>query len=246
MPEKPIIAVCGKGGVGKTSITAMLGRALIDSGISPILLIDADPVMGLTFAIGEHSTTTLASVRDQLILAARKGPKSEILHLANQIDYLILQSLIEHEHYSLLAMGHSSEKGCFCPANTLLRNSIDLIASSYKVILIDAEAGIEQISRDVTHSVNQIIAVVDGSRQSIETVRLIMDMVNSPSISVIANRINIEKVNGLPESVHILGSVPDNELLNEFNRRGRTLWELPSSNEAQAAVVNAVSKLGVN
>ncbi|MCX6006826.1 MAG: AAA family ATPase, partial [Chloroflexi bacterium] len=123
---KQIIAICGKGGVGKTSFSSLLGRSLIDYGIRPILFVDADPVMGLTFAIGEHNSQTLSDVRDELIISARATHKAQTEHIVDQIDYLVLKTLVEREHYSLLAMGHSSEKGCFCPANSLLRNAIDL------------------------------------------------------------------------------------------------------------------------
>ncbi len=240
---KQIIAICGKGGVGKTSFSALLGRSLKDDGIRPILFVDADPVMGLTYAIGEHNAQTLSDVRDQLILSARAADKAQTEQIVDQIDYLVLKTLIEREHYSLLAMGHSSEKGCFCPANSLLRNAIDLISASFRVVLIDAEAGIEQINRDVTHGVNTIITVVDGSRQSIHTLNLISRMMKSCRIYVVANRVPVEKIEALPEGTQMLGSVPDNQTLRQFNQEGRSLWELPPDNAALIEVSNMMHKL---
>lgn len=240
--KKQIIAVCGKGGVGKTSISALIAKSIINNSVKPVLLIDGDPVMGLTFAVGERSIHTLSEIRDQIIASARSGNKDKTADMADKIDYLVFEALIERENYSLLAMGHSSEKGCFCPANTLLRDAIDLISTPFRAVLIDAEAGIEHISRDVTRSVNRIIVVVDGSRQSIETVKLIMNMNKSAEINIIANRVLAEKA-VLPQGVLFLGAVAENSELSDFNRAGRSLWDLPESNEALISVRNIIQKL---
>jgi CO dehydrogenase maturation factor len=239
--EKQVIAVCGKGGVGKTVFSALLAKALTDSGIKPLLLIDADPAGGLGSAIGEQSTGSLAGVRDQLIASARRG---ETVQAANQLDYLVLQSLVERENHSLLAMGHSVERGCFCPANELLRASIDALVSAFAAVLIDGEAGIEQINRDVTRRVTRIIAVLDGSQRSVETLRLIVNMVRPTPVSVVANRMAMGDSGQLPEGVSLLGSIPENRALQKLDQEGRPLWELPPRNEAMAAVRRIVRALG--
>jgi CO dehydrogenase maturation factor len=207
-----------------------------------LLLIDADPAGGLGMTVGEVPLNTLGGVRDQLIASARKG---EAAHTANQLDYLLLQALLERRDYSLLAMGHSSEKGCFCPANELLRAAIDILVSAFVTVIIDAEAGIEQINRDVTRRVSRIVTVVDGSRKSIETLHLIRDMV-SPDIpiSVVANRGRIQNDNHLPEGTKIAGVVPENQALRCFDRAGRSLWGLPSRNHAVVAVRQIAGRLG--
>jgi CO dehydrogenase maturation factor len=110
MTEMPVIAVCGKGGVGKTVVSALLARILVESGIVPLLLIDADPVGGLTAAIGEKAADTLAGVKDRFIKTARGGGKYRLAQAANQLDYFVLQALVERKDYSLLAMGHNEEK----------------------------------------------------------------------------------------------------------------------------------------
>jgi CO dehydrogenase maturation factor len=238
--KRQIIAVCGKGGVGKTAFSALLSRVLIDAGIQPLLLIDADPAGGLTLAIGERSVSTLAAVRDRLIASARKG---EAIHAANELDYLLLQSLVERKSYSLLAMGHSSEKGCFCPANEFLRAAIDVLVSAFAAVLIDAEAGIEQINRDVTRRVDRIITVLDGSQKSVETLRLIMDMVGPTPISVVANRAATMDGCELPDGVELLGLIPENRTLRQFDRKGRPLWELPHDNRAVVAARQIAQRL---
>lgn len=242
---KQIIAVCGKGGVGKTVVSALLSRVLINVGVKPLLLVDADPVGGLTSAIGERAVNTLAAVRDRFISEARKGGRAGAEEAAGQLDYFVLQSLVERESYSLLAMGHNEEKGCFCPANKLLRSAIDGLIPAFSAVLIDAEAGIEQINRDVTGRVTRVITVVDASKRSMDTLGMIMGLVDQARIAVVANRVSDKGAFHLPEGVEFLGMIPENDELRRFDRAGRPLWELPPGNEAFAAAQNIARTLGI-
>jgi CO dehydrogenase maturation factor len=238
--EKMVIAVCGKGGVGKTVFATLLSRALIDASIRP-LLIDADPMGGLTGAIGEGPIHSLSAIRDRLIASARKGEAADVAH---QLEYLLLEALVERDDYSLLAMGRSAEKGCFCPANDLLRSSIDLFVAKFSFVLIDAEAGIEQINRDVTRHVTKIIGILDGSQRSIDTVRQIVKMVIPIRVSVVANRLSMKEMRQLPGDLELLGSIPENEAVRQFDREGRSLWELPADNEAVLAMRGIALAIG--
>ena len=233
---KPVLAVCGKGGVGKTAFSALLARILIAERLKPLLLVDADPVGGLTSAIGETAVSTLAAVRDQLVGQAMSGDKSALADAASQLDFYVMNALVEHPDFSLLAMGHNREKGCFCPANQLLKNAVDTLISSFAGVLIDAEAGIEQINRDVTGRVTGIIVVVDGSQRSMNTLEMIVRMRSSSHVRVVANRVPKNFTLSLAPSVVHLGSIPENEELRQFDRNGRSLWQLPADNEALTAV----------
>ena len=127
---RPIVAVCGKGGVGKTVLTTLLARAVVDAGVAPLLLIDADPVSGLTSALGERAVKTLGSVRSEVIGTARHGDEEAKRKVVDQLDYMVFEALTEREAYALLCMGRSTEKGCYCPVNSLLRQSSDLLKNS--------------------------------------------------------------------------------------------------------------------
>ena len=243
---KPVIAVCGKGGVGKTVFSALFSRVLIEQGLTPLLLVDADPVGGLTSAIGEKVVNTLAGVRDRFIGEARKGDKANLVQAADQLDYFVLNALVERKGYALLAMGHNAEKGCFCPANKLLKNAIEALISSFAGVLIDAEAGIEQINRDVTGRVTRVIAVVDGSLRSMDTLKMIAGMVDKQHMAVVINRapsgIDLE----IPEGVALLGAIPENADLAGFDREGKALWMLPENNEALKSVHSIAAALGIS
>lgn len=243
--KMPVLAVCGKGGVGKTVFSALLSRVLIDAGYSPLLLVDADPVGGLTSAIGETATDTLAGVRDRFIQTARTGDKAELVNAADELDYFILKALVERGNYSLLSMGRNAEKGCFCSANKLLRTAIDSLVPSFSSMLIDAEAGIEQINRDVTGRVTQVVVVVDASQRSLDTLRTIIEMVGPGQVAVVANRVSSAEAFQLPEGIPLLGLIPENEELRDFDRAGRPLWQLPAENEALLAVRKIAGIMGI-
>jgi CO dehydrogenase maturation factor len=243
MKNRPIFAICGKGGVGKTVFSALFARSLKTAGVKPLLLIDADPAGGLVSAIGEKIENTLAGGRDQLIASARKTDRNTRQELARQLDYFVLQALVERSDYSLLAMGRSREKGCFCPANTLLREAIDFISDPFAAILIDAEAGLEQIQRRVTRNVTQVIAVSDGSQRSRDIIEFISEMVGYRKLAAVINRVRQKPFNR-PNACRLLGSIPEDATLRQFDQDGKSLWDLPADNPACIAVEKITEQLG--
>ena len=244
--EKPIFAVCGKGGVGKTVFSALFARALLEGGSKRLLLIDADPVGGLVSAIGERTQRTLAGVRQDLLAAARNADDATKMRLAEQIDYLVMEALVERDGYALLAIGRSQESGCYCPANRLLRDSIDLLAGPFSTVLIDAEAGLEQIHRQVTRSVNQIIGITDGSKRGGDVLRMIAEMVDRRQVVAVGNRLSRENELSLPQGVELAGTIPSNAAIREFDRAGRSLWDLPADDTAYLAVKRIADRLMLN
>ena len=243
MKNRPIFAICGKGGVGKTVFSALFARSLKAAGVKPLLLIDADPAGGLVSAIGEKIENTLAGGRDKLIASARKSDRNTGQELAQQVDYFVLQALVERSDYSLLAMGHSREKGCFCPANILLREAIDFLSDPFAAILIDAEAGLEQIQRRVTRNVTQVIAISDGSQRSRDIIEFISDMVGYQKLAAVVNRVQ-QKTPNWPNSCRLLGSIPEDDTLRQFDQAGKSLWDLPIDTPAYTAVEKITEQLG--
>ncbi len=237
-----IVAICGKGGVGKTAFAALLARAMIDADIKPLLLIDADPAGGLISVIGEQVPGTLSTVREKLIAAARGADDEDKSQLADRLDYMVMEALQERDDYSALAIGRSTEKGCFCPANTLLRQAIDLLADPFAAVIIDAEAGLEQIQRQVTRSVSLVLAISDGSQRSQDTIGYIAEMVGTDRVAAVANRSSGDNLK-LPGNIKLFGEIPEDETLRRFDREGRPLWELPADNPALEAVRNIVGKI---
>lgn len=244
---KLLISVCGKGGVGKTVFSALLSKVMMEAGIKPLLLVDADPVGGLTSAIGENIVGTLAAVKEQFIREVMAQGRDGAAEAAENLNYFILRALVEHDSYSLLAMGHTTKKGCFCSANTLLRQALAAVIDPFSGVIIDAEAGIEQINREVTRDVNKVFVVVDASKRSIDTLHAIAGMVDPAMVSVIINRASPSELSSLisgdgklllPGNLHFAGTIPEDETLKRYDRQGISIWQLPFDNPALQAVRN--------
>lgn len=245
--ERSVVALCGKGGVGKTVVTALLARALLEGGVAPLLLVDADPVGGLLSAIGETVPKTLGDVRREIIRTVAEG-EAGTERIAHDLDYLLLEALAERGDHALIAMGRSGEKGCFCPVNTLLRQALATLATPYRVVLIDAEAGLEQINREVTREVTHLVVVVDGSQRSLYTLQQISVLARPGRVSAVANRGRVPRssdVTAKPGDFDLVGTIPEDDLVRRFDRDGRSLWDLPDGTPALVAAREVALALGL-
>lgn len=228
-----VMALCGKGGVGKTAVAALLGRALLEQGRAPLLLVDADPVGGLTSAVGARPHRTLSEVRAELVARARASDEATRQALAGELDYRVLEALCERGDHAVLAMGRSRDKGCFCPANAILREALASLSAGYAAVLVDAEAGVEQIQREVTRTVSLTVVVLDGSARSRDTLVAIVELLGPSRVVVVENRSGPSAP--LPLAVPLVGRIPEDEALGAFDQAGRPLWELPAGNPALVA-----------
>lgn len=245
MKKAKVIAVLGKGGTGKTVISALAARALLDAGKGPLLLVDADPAGGLTYAVGADMRKTIGAVKERLIDAA-ENPKTDRDAVARSVDWMILEALTEHDQFSLLAMGRTESRGCFCPVNTLLRAAIEHLASGFNHVIVDAEAGIEQVNRQVLARVDIPIIVTDGSRRGLQTAGLLSGMigVNAPTArraGLLLNR-SENRPADLPPTLEFWGMIPEDETVRAFDESGTPLMELPPSSPALAAIKNTLSE----
>jgi CO dehydrogenase maturation factor len=208
----------------------------MEEGMRPLLLIDADPAGGLVHALGESAAKTLTEVRDKLVETARSAGDRERESLARSLDYMLMEALVERTGYSLLAMGRERKAGCYCPANTLLRDAIDSVSAAFRAAVIDAEAGLEQINRRVTRNVTHTIIITDGSARSVSTLVSITGMIDEGAIFAVHNMADNRAVAGIPEGMVFAGSIPADKELRQFDRSGRSLRELPAENAAVLAV----------
>ena len=107
-PKKRLIAVCGKGGTGKTASIAMMVQALVENpATGRLLLIDADPAMGLLSALGVSVRRTMGQVREEIIKTARGGKKQAKAQIGEMIDYMAFEALTELDDFAVLAMGRT-------------------------------------------------------------------------------------------------------------------------------------------
>jgi CO dehydrogenase maturation factor len=244
-------AVVGKGGVGKTVIAAMLTRVLLESGgAGRVLVIDADPAQGLTHALGMRAEKTMGQVREAILAAARARADEELTEIADTLDYMVMEALAERENLALLAMGRSESRGCFCAVNGLLRDAIELLAGKFDTIVIDGEAGVEQINRQVMGELDYLIMVTDTSARGLETIALLKGIVEEKQLVQVAETgVVFNRVEGNQEGnqdlltqaaakmgVDVLGLVPQDAAVASYDLVGRSLLELPADSSALSAV----------
>jgi CO dehydrogenase maturation factor len=132
MQEKPvIIAVCGKGGVGKTSISALMVRMLSEDPSKKVLAIDGDPAVGLSFPLGITVKKTVDDIRNDLIRRLKNGEQSNKEELIKSLDYELFSALEERKNLAFLAIGRPEGDGCYCQVNALLKDIIKEIAGNF-------------------------------------------------------------------------------------------------------------------
>ncbi len=232
---KPVVAVCGKGGVGKTTISALLARLISEEKRLRGLIIDADPAGGLSLALSLPIKKTVNDLRKELI-AATPERSSDSLNLAASIDYKLLDALTEKENLAFLAVGRPEEEGCYCQLNTFLRESIEVLANHFDFTVIDAEAGVEQVNRRVMREIHTLLLVSDPTAKGIRVAETI-SKVAEESMSYVRVGLMINRVEREEDALalskntplELLGWLPEDKTIGKFDREGRSLLELNGS-----------------
>ena len=158
MENTKIIAVAGKGGVGKTSISATIVKLLVKAyPEKKILAIDADPAVGLSTALGIDVKMTIDDIRKEIVATVEGGDTKTAIELLGDARYKIFDALVETDGYAFIAVGRPETAGCYCKINSYLKEVISLLSSEFDYVVIDGEAGIEQINRRVMEKVTHLI-----------------------------------------------------------------------------------------
>ena len=248
-----IIALAGKGGVGKTTISSAFVRILSESRPdAKILAIDADPAVGLATALGVEVKETLDDIRRKIIERAEAGAGKEALELLGEVRYRIFDALVETDRFSFLAIGRPEGAGCYCAVNAYLKEVIDMVSKDFDDVVIDGEAGIEQVNRRVMEKVTHLFLVTDSSKKGFQVIRSIKqvadELVLYEKCGVIVNRAeDPEMLRGLlleadEEHAHdengaaalkfqgmeVLSIIPRDPAHATNDILGKTIFELPA------------------
>ncbi len=249
-----VIAITGKGGTGKTAVTAMLIRHLNNSGKKfRILAIDADPDANLADALGVSVGKTVGDMRE--FMQESRFTASPDTDKQALFEAKVFEILLEEDGYDLLVMGKPEGSGCYCYVNNLLKAIMDKTSADYDLIVIDSPAGLEHFSRKIFPDLDDLIVVTDESRRGLTTGERIRDIASEMGLKykdlyVIVNKITtgrrdkvLENATGL--GLTVIGTIPYDESLAKFDLVGDPLTGLPDDSPAVQEMVRVVGKLGL-
>lgn len=251
-----VIAVAGKGGVGKTTLCGMLIQYLCEQGKGPVLAVDADANSNLNEVLGVKVDTTLGDVREEIARAemSKENPIPAGVSKADYAEMRFEDALIEDDDFDLLVMGRTQGKGCYCFVNGLLQSQLAKYQNNYPYFVVDNEAGMEHISRGVLPTMQTAILVSDCSRRGVQAVgriaRLIEECDMHPkTVGLIINRAPKGELNdGIREEIenqrlNLLGVVPQDDTVYQYDCEGRPTASLPEDNPVKMALRAIVDKL---
>ena len=233
------IAITGKGGVGKTTFSALLCRAYVDAGYQ-VLAVDADPDANLasTLRFPKPEEIIPISKMGELIeerTGAKPGSYGAMFKMNPTVSDLPEKLWVEHYGIRLMVMGGVKKGGggCVCPESVLLKTLIQhLILYRKDVVVMDMEAGIEHLGRATASSVNAFITVVEPGRRSMETayrIRELSEEIGISKVFAVGNRVRNEEekefIQKLLPDFEILGFLPYDEKVIEADQKNLLLWE---------------------
>jgi len=245
------IAVAGKGGSGKTSITSLVIRYLKNTGLVPILAVDADPNANLGESLGFDIKQTVGMIlydfqRDKIKIPP--GMTKEAY-----LEYKLNEAIVETKGLDLLTMGRGEGQDCYCYPNTILRKFVDTLSQNYAYMVMDNEAGMEHLSRGTTQDVDELLVISDHSVKGIRTVARIRNLVSELKLSVkrqsvlinlVPDRLDPLVVDELSRlGINPIVTIPFDEEVYQYDLKLQPLLELPDSSRAVAAVNDLMTKL---
>jgi len=249
------IAVAGKGGTGKTSLTGLLINNLTTNKKGPVLVVDADANANINEVLGIEVETTIGAIREEINQREKQGNSFPGgMTKAQYLKYRLNTCLSEGEGYDLMVMGRSEGEGCYCYVNGILREQTDRLSDSYEYLVIDNEAGMEHLSRKTTKHIDKLLLVTDCSRRSVQAVARIRDLAKELKLSVGDIHLIVNKVpngilnDGIKEEIakhnlDLIGVVPMDEMIYEYDSSGRPLVNLPEDSKSKIAINEIINKL---
>ncbi len=247
------IAITGKGGVGKTTISALLSHIYASEG-KKVIAVDADPDANLPQALGiSHvETEKIKPIAEMAELieertGAKPGTSGGIFKINPRVDDIPDDYGYKINGITILVMGKSktAASGCYCPENTLLRRLLKhLIVERDEVVIVDMEAGIEHLTRGTTESVDAFIVVVEPGQRSLQTagaVKRLAGELGVKKVFVIANKVrkdeDVKFIKNSLKDIEFLGSMSFDDSIMESDIKG-----LPSY-KASKQVVDEATKI---
>lgn len=247
-----IIAVAGKGGVGKTSVSAAIVKALVKAyPDKKILAIDADPAVGLSTALNMDVKLTIDDIRKEIVSTVEDGETKAAIELLGEARYKIFDALVENDDFAFIAVGRPESSGCYCKINTYLKEVISILSQDFDYVVIDGEAGIEQINRRVMEKVSHLLLITDASKKGTDVIKTIKsvadDLVMYEKIGTIVNRIPDESVVSHINTgdISVLSYIKTDSNLAIYDIEGKDITSLPDDSQIVTGVEKALREIGI-
>ena len=250
--DTKIIAVSGKGGVGKTTLSAAVVRTLTECyPEARILAIDADPAIGLSTALSVEVRRTLDDIRKSIVNKTEAGETKQAIELLNEARFRIFDTMVENQSFAFIAIGRPETAGCYCAINTYLKEVISMLAGDFDYVVIDGEAGIEQINRRVMEKVTHLLLISDQSRKGIQVVKTVKqvsdELVMADRVGLIINRVTNPELCGSiavdgVEDVTFIASDPEQA---ENDILGKSVFELAEDSAVLKGIRLALEKMEI-
>lgn len=246
-----VIAVSGKGGVGKSTVAALIVRRLVEQKKTPVLAVDADPNSTLGDKIGLQSEMDIGQIREETLQEKYDAPAGVPKQRAMQ--YELEQVVSEGNGFDLVVMGRGEGPGCYCSVNNMLRTFLHELSSRYAHLVMDNEAGMEHISRLTSDKVDLLLVVSDPTPTALKAAQRIG--VLSQELGVVRGQIGLllnrddgslsddqaESISGLK----LLGRVAEDPQVKEYELANRPLLQLPDDSVAVTGVAKVLESVGV-
>lgn len=246
------IAITGKGGTGKTTIAASIISCLIKRGATPVLAVDADPNACLDMSLGVEVKKTVGQIREE----SRASTANQKSGMAKRklVELKIAESLVEADNFDLIAMGRPEGPGCYCYANNLFGDVIKALSGSYPFVVIDNEAGLENLSRRLVQQTDLLIMVGDPSQRGLKTIKRLHTLacemgIKYEKLAVFINLVRNEAPpDKLSDVVREIGAdflvrLPWDNKLAELGEGGGSIQTLPDDNPVLAGISGFLSGL---
>lgn len=246
-----IITVAGKGGVGKTSISAAIVRQLMQHAPdAKILAIDADPAVGLATALNVVPKMTVDDIRKQIV-TARESDRANMkaAEILGEVRFELLDAITEENGFAFLAVGRPETAGCYCAVNAFLKEVISALSADFDYVVIDGEAGIEQINRRVMEKVTHLILVSDTSKKGMQVIKTIKNVADElmmyEKTGIIVNRLNEESFKQFLDTggIPVLAYIADDRSLSIADLQGKSVLELEDDSNLVKGVDAALHSL---
>jgi CO dehydrogenase maturation factor len=255
-----IIAISGKGGVGKTTISALILKYMISKQPLPkILVIDVDADTNIPDVLGikVDRNHTVGGIAHELRDRINKGKLEPSFDKATYLESKTFEIMVEGEKFDLIVMSKSEGEGCYCFINSAITGILDTIQDAYDIILIDTAAGLEHFSRRTMKDIDDLFIITDPSAMGMKTAERIIELTKEMTLKVnnryiVGNRFTKESERILkekfPESrddVKVLGVLPPNQAIQEFNLVGKSLLGIDDMNETYQTLIGFLKKVNL-